>query len=292
MNSGSSPCSGSPNPLVSLVVGTLGRSSELVRLFDSLRVQTYKEFEVIIVDQNRDDRAERVTGTHGHGLALRLIRSERGLSRARNLGLRFADGEIIGFPDDDCWYPPDLLERVVALLNAEPLNGGLSGRCVSECGENWSRFDKVAGHLAPLNVLTRATAAAMFLRGGVLQDVGGFDERMGVGAGTPFQSAEEMDCLLRVLARGHRLVYAPSVCVFHEPAVLEHGPASWTRARDYGRGLGYLLRRHRYPVWFKLYLVSRAVGGLCVSLALGDLARARYYFHSAAGRVSGWLGSE
>ena len=48
----------------------------------------------------------------GGMLRLELVESARGLSRARNAGLRMIAGDIVSFPDDDCWYPPDLLQRV------------------------------------------------------------------------------------------------------------------------------------------------------------------------------------
>src|SRR5271166_4064415 len=98
--------------MISLVVVTLNRVSELERLFASLDKQSYKDFEVILVDQNPD-------------LDIRHLRSGRGLSRGRNVGLPFAKGDIICFPDDDCWYPEDLLETVKEWFDSHPEFGAL-----------------------------------------------------------------------------------------------------------------------------------------------------------------------
>jgi glycosyltransferase involved in cell wall biosynthesis len=96
--------------MISLLVATLGRVDELNRLLASLENQD-AGFEVLVVDQNPDDRLAPVLAAHSR-LAARHLRSERGLSRARNVGLRAAQGDLIAIPDDDCWYPAGLLARV------------------------------------------------------------------------------------------------------------------------------------------------------------------------------------
>src|SRR5215471_11995015 len=98
--------------MVSLIVATRGRVNELDRLLQSLDAQSYRGFEVILVDQNQDNRLDAVLQKHSDLLIQRRACSV-GASRARNEGLRVAKGTIIGFPDDDCWYSPGVLEFVV-----------------------------------------------------------------------------------------------------------------------------------------------------------------------------------
>src|SRR4051812_15522441 len=100
-------------PLISLILGTKGRTDELRRFLHSLSSQTSGRVELIIVDQNEDDRVHQVLRSVPVDIPTSIIQSKPGLSRARNIGLRHANGSIIGFPDDDCWYPPDLLGRVL-----------------------------------------------------------------------------------------------------------------------------------------------------------------------------------
>src|SRR5208282_5801645 len=108
-----------------LIVATLGRTRELERLLASLARQRMRSFEVIIVDQNDDDRLRLLIG--GFGAALRLVhlRNGRGLSRSRNSGLARAQGSIIGFPDDDAAYDAGTLERVVAFFERHATADGL-----------------------------------------------------------------------------------------------------------------------------------------------------------------------
>jgi len=74
--------------LISLVVCTLGRTTPLERLFESLFTQEHKNFEVIVVDQNRDNRLDPLFEEERWSFPLRRQRTtgEKGLSRGRNTG--------------------------------------------------------------------------------------------------------------------------------------------------------------------------------------------------------------
>ena len=104
----------------SLVMATLGRSVEIERLFNSLVNQTYKNFEVIVVDQNEDDRVVKLVEQFRDRLEFVYVHSEKGLSRARNVGLKHIHGDLVAFPDDDCWYHPDVLAHVAGRFAAAP----------------------------------------------------------------------------------------------------------------------------------------------------------------------------
>src|SRR5712664_3371730 len=119
-----------------LIITTLQRTSELRRFLKSASDQTYKKLEIIIVDQNEDDRVARVLEEFTEVLLLRHVRSaRRGASAGRNIGLSVPwDAEIVAFPDDDCWYPPDLLARVAEFFRLHPEWQGLTGRSLTGDG--------------------------------------------------------------------------------------------------------------------------------------------------------------
>ncbi|HTW94346.1 MAG TPA: glycosyltransferase family A protein, partial [Tepidisphaeraceae bacterium] len=104
----------------SLIVPTVDRVAELERLLTSLQRQTLRDFEVLVVDQNADDRVTTVIERCGKRLSIVHLRCQRGTSRARNLGIRRAAGTVMAFPDDDCWYPPDVLEEIWKQLCEHP----------------------------------------------------------------------------------------------------------------------------------------------------------------------------
>ena len=93
---------------------TINVTDELELFLKSLKEQTYKDFELIAVDQNNDDRAYKILEKYEDDFEIKYMKSDRkGLSLNRNRGLLVMDGEITGFPDDDCEYQPDTLEKVV-----------------------------------------------------------------------------------------------------------------------------------------------------------------------------------
>src|SRR5215212_6065170 len=96
----------------SLILGTIERSDELNYILASLGTQTYQNFELIVVDQNPDERLAPILGPYKDKFPIVHLRSGKGLSRAKNLGLSHVSGDIVGFPDDNCQYPSDLLEKV------------------------------------------------------------------------------------------------------------------------------------------------------------------------------------
>ena len=98
----------------SFVISTFGRRQELIFLLESIERQSVSDFEVIVVDQNEDDRLANSLKDRRWSFPLTHVRSPypRGVCRGRNLGWRQARGRILIFPDDDCWYPPWLLARV------------------------------------------------------------------------------------------------------------------------------------------------------------------------------------
>ena len=100
---------------VSLVLATLGRDRELVDFLKSLLLQTHKNFELIIIDQNKDGKVDSIVDPFKDCLDVKHVKVDFvGNSRARDYGIGMAQGRIIAFPDDDCGYDRDVLKKVVA----------------------------------------------------------------------------------------------------------------------------------------------------------------------------------
>ncbi|MCX8253220.1 hypothetical protein RHAL1_02293 [Beijerinckiaceae bacterium RH AL1] len=278
-------------PHLSLVVATKGRATPFQALFESLEAQTCRDFEVVVVDQNPDARVG-TPETEGWSFPIRHLRtpSETGASRARNAGFAVARGVRILFPDDDCWYPPNFLahalERMQA-LNADVLAGRaadpVTGRDIN------GRFEQVVTRIDRDNVWTTGIEWVVLFDRKVLQAVGGYDVGIGVGASTPWQSCEAQDIVLRALDKGFSCVFDPSVFGHH--AELDIRDASMLRkGRAYARGLGHVLRVHKYPTRAAASWVLRPTARAMLALARGDVTLFSYYRSVALGRLEGWRG--
>jgi glycosyltransferase involved in cell wall biosynthesis len=278
---------------VALVVTTRGRGYQLDRLFESLRDQEFKNFEVILVDQNDDDRLEPIYQSWQSTLRLSRLRTpdERGASRGRNVGWARTQCSFVLFPDDDCWYPPSFLSQVMKQIR---LTGAdiLTGRAADEGGRDINgRFEQGPQWVNPENVWTTQIEWLIFFKRSALEAVGGFDADIGVGASTPWQSCEGQDIVLRALAKGLRCYYDPSLYGHHaELDIYTPDEAMLRKVRTYGRGMGHVLRIHKYSSWSALNWVLRPVVKAGVVLLQGNLPRFRLYRNVALGRWEGWSG--
>jgi GT2 family glycosyltransferase len=272
-------------PSFDLVVATRGRTAELERLLDSLARQSHRRFRVLVVDQNADDRLLPLLAAHDD-LEVEHLRSEPGLSRARNAALPRLTADLVAFPDDDCAYPAGLLEQVAAAFDVDPALDGLTGRAVAPDGASAGSWATDGAVLTRENLWNRAVSYAIFLRHDVVERVGPFDERLGLGSGTPWESGEETDYLVRAVDAGARIRYDPALTVEHERRLYDRTLA----ARD-GASLGFILRTHRYGTGTLARMLARPVGGALVSLARLDPAQARVHLATLAGRVRGYRAS-
>lgn len=280
----------SVRPHFSLILGTMGRTTELERFLQSLANQTYRKFELIVVDQNPDGRLEPILASHATYFPVVHLRSERGLSRAKNAGLACASGDVVGFPDDDCQFPADLLHRVARFFEDHPDEDGLTGRAVDENGEDINPgFDRRTGRINHFNVWRRGIAFNIFVRRCSARGAR-FDEQMGPGAGTEWGAGDETDYLLQLLERGRSLFYDRDLVVVHpRPQAHYDAETLCRRAYEYACGGGRTVRKHGYPLWFRLWWVGRSLGMLLVSaVSFGSPASAtQQRWHTLRGKVDG-----
>lgn len=271
-------------------MGTLGgRSDRLAVFLDSLASGAHRDVELVLVDQNQEAGHLSALLSKHRSFPILHLRSKPGLSRARNVGLARVTGDLVAFPDDDSWYPETLLSSVVQRFRSDPSFGGLAGRPVDAEGRSsFPRWDLRPGPIDRFNIWRRCNSNALFLSRTAVDRVGGFDESLGVGSGTPWGAAEDIDYPLRILAAGFTLHYDPSLVVHHPRAIPSFDAASAARAESHGRGMGRVLRKHGYPWWFVLYQEARPLGGALISAATGRLAKARYHHAVLRGRRQGW----
>lgn len=107
-------------PLVSVIIPTYGRANMLCRAIDSVLLQTYKNIEVIIVNDNPKTSEHynltmKVLAQYSNNQTVKIFAdgANRGGSLARNKGIEISIGEFITFLDDDDYYYKDKIEKQV-----------------------------------------------------------------------------------------------------------------------------------------------------------------------------------
>lgn len=280
-------------PRVAAVVPTLERPDWLAACLASLAAARPAYTEVIVADQGAGDAGAACCAVHG---ARWLHLEQRGLSRARNRALAsLAACDWVHFPDDDCTVPPDVLDRLAAVLAREPGAAFVSARVCAPDGRALMPAAGDRGRRLRLHddLLRTVMSPGLFVRRSVLDAVGGFDEDLGVGA--EFPSGEESDLLFRIVAAGHHGVYAPELVVTHpEPFEVRDPRAQAARAHQYGRGWGALFAKHAltgpegfFTVLWVHYLQRALYGRLLALLTLRPGLAGRYAA-ILRGRWSGW----
>lgn len=279
-------------PLVSVVVATRDRPSSLKRCIDSLLGLEYPCFEIVIVDNSFSDQTEqyaRALQPHVQSgsarAAVRYIRERTpGLSRARNSGISEAAGEIIAFVDDDVVVDRAWLS---GLLNGFRSASGVA--CVTGLvlpaeretpAQEW--FEQFGGFsrgferkiydrrpqpdrspLYPYNAGAFGAGASMAFSAEWLRKTGGFDEAL--GAGTAVEGGEDLDCFLRVVLSGRRLVYEPAAVSWHyhprEYACLRR------KVKGYGIGLAAVITKALLHPATRMEVIKRLPRGILFLLS-------------------------
>lgn len=97
--------------MISIIIPTFNRCNYLFRAIESVLLQTYKNWELLIVDDGSTDQTYfHLKSLLKENQKIRYIRTpNRGVSAARNLGIKLSKGDLIAFLDsDDEWYPEKL----------------------------------------------------------------------------------------------------------------------------------------------------------------------------------------
>ena len=272
----------------SLIVATMGRTVELRRLLESLVLQSREDLEVILVDQNPDQRVAEVIEPFVGQVEIIHTRSAQGATRARNVGLAIASGDIIGFPDDDCWYPPGVLDRVEDFLAAAGDWDGIIGHTIDAAGNTTLPWNDRAGPLSPAMSWRRSVTYVYFLRRDAALAVGGFDLTLGPGAGTAWGAGDDNDFMLRALKTGARVYFEPALTVHHPPLFPAYDDVALEKRKCYARADGRVLRKHPMPLWWRLPFFGMPLARWMLSLATMKRDQLRFHWVTFVGRVEGY----
>ena len=142
-------------PKYSVIVPVYNRPDELDELLESLSLQTYSNFEVIVVEDGSTLRADHVAEKWKAALQLRYFFKENtGQGFSRNFGFGHAEGEYLLVFDSDCLVPSHYFEVVDAHLAKEPLDA-------------WGGPDRAHPSFTPLQKAISYSMTSLFTTGGI-----------------------------------------------------------------------------------------------------------------------------
>ncbi len=222
----------SNSPAVYVVVLSWNGRNFLQTCLDSLRLQTYSERSIVVVDNGSTDDSQAFIRQHYPEVILIENACNLGFSAGNNVGMRFAlqaGADYVVLLNQDTQVYPRWLEELVRVAEEDPQIGAVASRMflythktllnstgidMNYAGLAWDRgFGRVDGAewQRPTEVLG-VTGGAMFLRAEALRRVGLFDPLY-------FAYYEDLDLSVRLWEAGYRLVYAPAARLHHKFSV-------------------------------------------------------------------------
>ena len=109
------------NPLVSVIIPAYNVAPYVAAAIDSVLAQTYQPIEIIVVEGNSKDGTRAVLEPYIEKKLITYLHQEgKGLSNARNIGIRQAKGEFVALLDADDIFLPEKIEKQVGYLIAHP----------------------------------------------------------------------------------------------------------------------------------------------------------------------------
>lgn len=268
-----------PAPTVSVVIPAYDRAASIGAAIDSVLRQTWRDLELIVVDDgSRDGTPEVVRGVNDP--RLRLIETPRnmGASAARNLGTAAARGPWVAFQDSDDEWLPQKLEKQMARLLAPgadfvgaycgmlilgPARGAAGGRLAPRYFPGPEQTVVEGDLIAPLLRRSLISTQTLVARRDLMLEIGGFDPEL--------RARIDWDCALRLAPRG-------PVAFVDEPLVLQRfSPNSITK--DLARKIAARIRmveKHADLLGRDPAILARHHYDIASEQrALGDLAAAR-----------------
>jgi len=267
-----------------VVVPTKDNESTIGELMESLARQSYRDFEVVVVDSSRD-RTPEIASRYSFARVVRV--PPIGLNVARNTGVKEAKGVVVAFTDGDCRASPDWLQRIAEYFVSHPDVVAVGGSVLTT-REQVGRLvaDYYNEALWPMMPVYRSLveiSARNFHRVRV-PNGNNLAFKKDVLLRNPFDDGlkggyDEVELLWRLCARGFKVYAAPEIRV-------EHSHTSSLRRMlkrgfSYGRGHYLFFKRHpraplaRYGFWGALalwcyyaLLLPLALFGLWQPLAL------------------------
>lgn len=278
---------------VSLILATLGRDWELVDFLKALMDQTYKDFEVIIIDQNKDGKIDAIVDLFKDYFDVKHVKVDFvGNARARDYGIGLAQGRIIAFPDDDCLYESDVLEKVVSefagrkqlsILVAgsyDLLTSQFSIGVNSHKAGYFSRFRMMGVEFTQFFDLNRIDEKQFHL-----------DHDFGIGS--KYSGAEGFELLYRLLRAGNTAFYTPEIKIYHPDK--DHYKLGTGRMLMYSTGVGAYIRKfaNQRDVFIVYYIVRKMIVApilkMIIALASFNPKRLAYSFYNLVGIWRGFL---
>lgn len=166
--------------MISVIITTHNRADKLKRAIDSVLAQTYKDWELIIVDDASTDGTEELVKSYPQVNYIRRNKNFGCDTRPKNQGAKHSKGEYIAYLDDDNAFRPDHLQALINEFERDPKLDVVYGDriVIDDTGVNSSRLGFTSDYSDTLLMQRNfIDTSDVLMKRSALFDVGGWDER-------------------------------------------------------------------------------------------------------------------
>jgi len=243
--------------MISVVVITWNRKADILETVQAVYDQDYKDFEIIVVDNGSEDGSVEALSQAYPQVKLIALDSNLGVTRARNVGIKVAKGDLLLFLDSDASPVHDTLSNLAKKFQAEPRLGVVNSKIVNAytmeidntAGWVYTEKDKDSQNIEFLSFSFSEGGCA--IRKTMFDKVGLFWEQL-------FFGSEGMEFSLRVLDADFDILYYPDSLVVHRASPVSRIKGG-NRDEILFRScmLVYLLR---FPWWLFMFFAPLKTG--------------------------------
>ncbi len=278
---------------VSLILATLGRDNELIEFLNSLIHQTYCNFELIVIDQNKNNKIDAIIESFRSFMDVKHIKVDFiGNAKARDYGIVFAKGGIIAFPDDDCVYECNVLEKVVDEFRNRH---NISILAVGSYDFNSSNFSIGVNTIKPRYFSRLKMMGVEFTHFFHLNriDKTQFYLDHDFGIGSKYSGAEGFELLYRLLRSNNKAFYNPYIKIYH--ANKDHYMLGTDRMMIYSEGIGAYIRKftNQYDIYILYYIFRKMFIAPIIKILIASMTlnakKVSYSFFNLVGIWRGFL---
>ena len=204
-------------PLVSIIIVNYNGKELLEKCLESLSKIYFKDFEVILVDNNSTDSSLEYVSKNYPSIIIIKLNSNKGFAEPNNIGSKIAKGKYLLFLNNDTIVTENFLSELINTMEKETniaicqslllkLDGSVdsSGDFIDELGVVYS------SKILPNNTrpISSAKAASMLVKKDFFENIGGFDDKF-------FATFEDVDLGWRAWIAGYKVVLNPNSIVYH-----------------------------------------------------------------------------
>jgi GT2 family glycosyltransferase len=241
-------------PLISVIIVNWNGKDLLTECLDSLRKQTFRDFEIILIDNGSSDGSAEFVRTRFPEVRLVLLPENLGFAGGNNAGIRVSSGQYVAFLNNDTKADPNWLSSLVRATASGQQVGMWASKILSYSSPSlidntglllyWDGLARGRGRLEvdrgqfdqQLEVLFPSGCAGLY-RKAMLDEIGLFDEEF-------FAYADDVDLGLRGRLAGWDCIYVPDAVVYHKYSM---------SSSAYSPMKAFLVERNRIWVLLKYY---------------------------------------